>query len=161
MAFHQQLQELASFPPTYGQQNVSALPMPPQAVHPLSDALIESAEKGASLMASAQYAAAVSAFTTAINAAPHLWNLHNDRGQAYARSNKTNKALSDFTMAIGLSHSTEALPFVNRALMFDVLGRKAEARSDINKALEINPAHPQALRAFKVIAPQSGCCLIL
>jgi Flp pilus assembly protein TadD len=47
-------------------------------------------------------------------------------------------ALKDFNAAIRLNEN-DATHFASRGFALDMLGRRAEARSDYNRALELNP----------------------
>jgi len=67
----------------------------------------------------------------------------NNRGVAYARKQKTEEALNDYTEAIN-HNSTNATYFANRGNIWERTGNVQKAIEDFGKALDLDPNHSQA-----------------
>ncbi len=60
-----------------------------------------------------------------------------DRGNIYARRSQNERAIQDYTAAIALRGSYE-VPYYNRGLQYDILGRKSEAMADFQMVLNLS-----------------------
>lgn len=83
--------------------------------------------------------AAVADYTRALELEPALVRALINRGNAHTRLKHWDAALADYAAAITWSQGRNALVFYNRSLAYEQIGRKADAREDLVRALQIQP----------------------
>ena len=74
-----------------------------------------------------------------INIDPENKNAYVNRGNCLFMSKRYVEALDDYTKAIAISEDQFALAFYNRAFVHMALGDSEAARSDLERANELNP----------------------
>jgi tetratricopeptide (TPR) repeat protein len=89
--------------------------------------------------------AAIRDYSRALALEPALVRALINRANAYTRLKRWEDALADYDSAVTFSQGRNALVFYNRSLAYEKLGRKAEAREDLVRALQIQP-ESRALR---------------
>ncbi len=99
--------------------------------------------RGFKLLNAKQYAAAVAAYTKAIEVDPKSASNYNNRAQAYQGLKDYDKTFADFAMAIRLAPRND-LYLSNRAATHELVQDHASAKADLLAALAINPKNSSA-----------------
>ncbi|HSG88491.1 MAG TPA: tetratricopeptide repeat protein [Pseudomonadales bacterium] len=86
-----------------------------------------------------RFEAAVRDYDRAIEIDPALVHALINRGNALTHLKRFDDALADYEQALFYSQGRDALLFYNRSLAYEKLGRKAEAREDLVRALQLQP----------------------
>lgn len=94
--------------------------------------------RGFVLLDKKDFAGAIADFSKAIKLKPSLVTAHHARGTAFMKQGHMEPAVIDFTSALKLD-SGMAEAYANRGLALMVLGREAEAKTDLQKSIELKP----------------------
>ena len=86
---------------------------------------------------------AIRSYDRAIDIEPAMVHALINRANAYTRMNRFEDALDDYGQALFYSQGRDPLVFYNRSLAYEKLGRKAEAREDLVRALQLQPESRQ------------------
>lgn len=89
---------------------------------------------------------AIEDYTAVIKMEPDSEEAYKYRGDCYARTGDSDKAIADYSNAIKYDIESPGSSYYARSLVFDKLGRKAEAEADRKKAAEsgyVRPAEKQ------------------
>jgi tetratricopeptide (TPR) repeat protein len=95
--------------------------------------------RGMLLARRGRFDAAVRDYDRAIEIDPALVHGLINRANALTRLKRFDDALVDYEQALFYSQGRDALLFYNRSLAYEKLGRKAEAREDLVRALQLQP----------------------
>lgn len=106
------------------------------------------------------FAGAITDFTRALKLKPALVSAHHARGTAFMKQGRMEPAIVDFTSALKLDRGM-AEAYANRGLALMVLGREAEARTDLEKCIELRPELKSDLEkrielARQLMVPSAG-----
>lgn len=82
---------------------------------------------------------AIRNYDRALEIEPALVHALINRGNSYTRLERFEAALDDYGQALFYSQGRDPLVFYNRSLTYEKLGRKAEAREDLVRALQLEP----------------------
>lgn len=86
---------------------------------------------------------AIRSYDRAIDLEPALVHALINRGNAWTRLKRFEKALADYDQALYYSQGRDPLVLYNRSLAYEKLGRMAEAREDLVRALQLEPESRQ------------------
>ncbi|RYE29542.1 MAG: tetratricopeptide repeat protein [Sphingobacteriales bacterium] len=102
--------------------------------------------KAREFLARKQYDSAVIYYNAAIAQFPDSAQLLQERGKCNYELEKYALALKDLNDAIDLNHNSSDL-YIDRGLVYDVMGSDSKAITDFYKALELRPNNLRALNA--------------
>ena len=91
-------------------------------------------------------------FTEALEMEPALVHALINRGNTLLRMKRFDEALADYESAVFYSEGRDPLVFFNRSLAYEQLGRKASAREDLVRAVQLDPesrAYREALASLE------------
>ncbi|MEE4300743.1 MAG: tetratricopeptide repeat protein [Pseudomonadales bacterium] len=74
-----------------------------------------------------------------------------NRGNVLVRMKRYDEALTDYDRAVFYSEGRDPLVFFNRSLAYENLGRGAEAREDLVRAVQLDPESPAYREALAAI----------
>ena len=81
-------------------------------------------------------------FDTALEKERALVHALINRGNVLVRLKRYEDALADYDRAVFYSEGRDPLVFFNRSLAYENLGRGAEAREDLVRAVQLDPESP-------------------
>ena len=95
--------------------------------------------RGIILSRRGRHEAALEDFTTALEKERALVHALINRGNVLVRLKRYEEALVDYDRAVFYSEGRDPLVFFNRSLAYENLGRGAEAREDLVRAVQLDP----------------------
>ncbi len=132
-----------------------------QKVVPMFVAVGEFSENGEMFYAQKNYAASIGQFSQALRISPDEPKFFFMRARSSMQNNRFAEAIGDYTQAIRFSETASEkknFPVIyhNRGLCYALSKKYAQALTDLNQAIKLNPGYASAYKTRSLVYKQTG-----